>query len=786
MSSERISVSKSFVARLRERVTSLYDALRPANPSLLPSAGDSQETLGDKFFGLLTALGVRGSSSAVSVATIADLRLLDTSNLANGTVIHVAGYYSAGDGGGGSFRIDTTDTASADDGGSVIATASGARAKAVWAADGAIPAARWGVLGTEFGGVECAAQLNRAITYTSARGGGFIQLPPGIISISDQITLKQNVHLAGFDSDTYSDGVSVTPGTPPYRAGLATMLFMNTNVNKSMVVFDNTGGYVRQTNIAVWDGELVAEARNVNASVRNVVFKRHSVQADYKPQVFAKDCWGLVIEGCKFDFAGYTYPVHLRNCNGFRVLRNTWSGYWGSFLLEDCADGTVEQNFFYGAVGPVCHVLASWKNGINNNQFGNAVNTNSPSSLPAGEYKSDWTVTVSGDVFTTSGNHLWYTGQLVYLSSTGSVPTGTLTTRPYYIIRLSNTTFSLASSYPNALAGTVLTLGSVGSGTITASRGPTVGLFMCAPAGSNSGRFNVVGNRFDQHYTSAIELWGWHSSLFVGNYFVENSFNNSSKFPAVKVSKGTTRCVFSGTATDTVSSCSYIFEVDDNCDHNTFGAVSGTSVSGEYSFGATGTSNNRVALDRSPAGVASIGGAAVGNALTLTGNASGVRVLRLSRPSLSQDVGIGVALGGFNFWDETNGRAVGQLTRDVGGAYLTFSGAAEATPLQAGIRGMHASGTDVSGGKLQLYAGAGTGNAASADVEVMMALPGASGTAAQAHARRWRFNAPPSPSTNDTVAMLFFWDGSAWNERRMVVGAADSAGSGFRTLRCAN
>ncbi len=121
--SERLPLSKSFVTRLRERVTSLYAAVTGA-PSLAPSAGDSDATLWDKFLGLVSELSLRGSSSAVSVPTIAALRALDVSNLANGTVITVAGYHTAGDGGGASFRYSPT-SAAAVNGGTVFATGSG-------------------------------------------------------------------------------------------------------------------------------------------------------------------------------------------------------------------------------------------------------------------------------------------------------------------------------------------------------------------------------------------------------------------------------------------------------------------------------------------------------------------------------------------------------------------------------------------------------------------------------------------------------------------------------------
>lgn len=180
--SERLPVSQSFVSRLRARALTLSGALSPSNPSLEPNPGDSQETLGDKFFGLLTALGIRGSSSVVSVNTIADLRLLDTSNLGNGTVVRVAGYYTPGDGGGGDFRIDTTDTTTSDNGGSVIVTGSGARAKALFGDES--PLLRWGA---KTDGTDSTTSVQSAITW-SASGKLPLRLPAGEVVV-DALTL---------------------------------------------------------------------------------------------------------------------------------------------------------------------------------------------------------------------------------------------------------------------------------------------------------------------------------------------------------------------------------------------------------------------------------------------------------------------------------------------------------------------------------------------------------------------------------------------------------------------
>lgn len=59
------------------------------------------------------------------------------------------------------------------------------------------------------------------------------------------------------------------------------------------------------------------------------------------------------------------------------------------------------------------------------------------------------------------------TGTRVRLTTTTTLPAGLATATDYYVIRLSNTTFSLATSYANAIAGTDIDITSTGTGTHT-------------------------------------------------------------------------------------------------------------------------------------------------------------------------------------------------------------------------------------------------------------------------------------------------------------------------------
>ncbi len=61
------------------------------------------------------------------------------------------------------------------------------------------------------------------------------------------------------------------------------------------------------------------------------------------------------------------------------------------------------------------------------------------------------------------------TGTKVRLTTTTTLPGGLATATDYYVIKLSDTTFSLATSYANAVAGTAINITDAGTGTHTVS-----------------------------------------------------------------------------------------------------------------------------------------------------------------------------------------------------------------------------------------------------------------------------------------------------------------------------
>lgn len=98
--------------------------------------------------------------------------------------------------------------------------------------------------------------------------------------------------------------------------------------------------------------------------------------------------------------------------------------------------------------------------------------------------KGTFTITIAAPGVVTNTAHGIYTGEGVYLTTTGALPTGLSANTMYYAIRVDANTFRLATSLANAVAGTAITTTGSQSGTHT--------LYYC-PWGNGNGTttFNV-------------------------------------------------------------------------------------------------------------------------------------------------------------------------------------------------------------------------------------------------------------------------------------------------------
>ena len=151
----------------------------------------------------------------------------------------------------------------------------------------------------------------------------------------------------------------------------------------------------------------------------------------------------VVPAGSLFPFAGASSPAGYALCDGasvsttgtyarlFAVIGYTYGGSGASFNLPD-------------------------------------LSTRVPTGYQAPTSLGTATITIATPGVVTLASHGLATGQIVYFTTTGALPTGiTATTGRYWAIVLTSSTFRLASSLANALAGTAITTSGSQSGTHT-------------------------------------------------------------------------------------------------------------------------------------------------------------------------------------------------------------------------------------------------------------------------------------------------------------------------------
>lgn len=122
------------------------------------------------------------------------------------------------------------------------------------------------------------------------------------------------------------------------------------------------------------------------------------------------------------------------------------------------------------------------------------------------------------------------------------------------------------------------------------------------------------------------------------------------------------------------------------------------------------------------------------------------------------------------------------LPRRRGAQFLGF-GQNTATPLPYTLVGNEsANGTNIAGAKLQLGGGRGTGSAAGGAVTLAASLPGAGGSTNRPLVDGFQVDA--NTAAGETMVQIY--DITAGAMCRVSIGAADSAGTGFRPLRIPN
>jgi hypothetical protein len=157
----------------------------------------------------------------------------------------------------------------------------------------------------------------------------------------------------------------------------------------------------------------------------------------------------------------FANPLYIPKCTGVQIIG------MGGGAVQNLPD--TDLVVYTGTASPA--IRASQANGMtiervdwrySNTSFtGDFFNLDAATTVTATFTRS------SGNVFTTSSTAGLYTGRSSTVSTSGTLPSGLAPATGYYVIVLSPTTFSLATTYANAVAGTAITISSAGTGTQT-------------------------------------------------------------------------------------------------------------------------------------------------------------------------------------------------------------------------------------------------------------------------------------------------------------------------------
>lgn len=225
------------------------------------------------------------------VSSIAALRLIDKSKV---TRAFVAGYYGSGDGGGGAYYLDASDTISTDNGGTVIVGADGGRWKLLH--DGRVTIKQFGA---KADGTDCRAIVIDALEI-AAEGGFTIVSPAGTFSFSDWVPLPSNLRLS-FDPGSLWKLTAIT--------SLGGFVCGGYDLALNPVAFDNVDIHGIALDCNSIGGENGFNA--VNATSVRI----------YNPRIYNCAHHSVALGGRAFQFEGaqvdgvHVYAPYIENCS---------------------------------------------------------------------------------------------------------------------------------------------------------------------------------------------------------------------------------------------------------------------------------------------------------------------------------------------------------------------------------------------------------------------------------------------------------------------------------------
>lgn len=501
----------------------------------------------------LYTLGLRGSNgqgvsmypTAHTVNSIADLMATPTTLTTTNATVEVRGYYTAGDGGGGTFYyapFSATNRGMAFQAGS---------ASFVWKRswNGSSIDVKWfGAKGDR--STDDTTAIQAAIDYFGS-AGGTLQFPAGDYRITSAVTVKPKVNLIGpggfYTEDQTSAAKMFSPGT-------ATIYTDNTTGQFALLTVAGTNsatlGFEPSLETTLSDGSNATnypaflEIKGlgfaaVGSATTNSIFTNNitGIYLDRVTQVRITDCGFVYLTG---------YPIRTWACNNITIRDNQFASLGGRGLfLDQTADSSIAGNFAGGPIGPVLWLRGNKDSFLNNFLFNNQTPSYYDASFASVDTAAD-TITITNN--RSPVNHYLRLGDpITFRANGGTLPSPLAENTIYYAIPTSASTFKVNTQYDQGSAGGALqsvgiNLTTAGSGTPVAElHGPVRAV---AVHGVNESL--LVGNRIDQAWEAGMEVVNSTGVTLTGNQIQESGLNNTNYTGAQLLFVGSTNNVITG------------------------------------------------------------------------------------------------------------------------------------------------------------------------------------------------------------------------------------------------
>ncbi|MBP0608273.1 MULTISPECIES: right-handed parallel beta-helix repeat-containing protein [Burkholderia] len=275
-----------------------------------------------------------------NVDAIAALRALDST-------VHkrafVTGYYAAGDGGGGAYYLDQSDTTSADNTGTIIVANDGARWKL--RVTNSVSVKQFGATGSGTSGFDDSAAIQRATNWAAAAGKTLF-FPAGTYRLRSFVTWPAGTKWLG------------EPGTHVYLDPAMTLGINIGGLNRGLynvgagslslegIVFESVKtGLTQSVSVAV---ENTVGVRITNCTFRNFGDATHYAQGFIAFQTTDIRLLNSRFYNCSGDGAALASNIVNFNVSGCEFSQN---GDWGLALSVGVTQGAVQGCMFTGNVG---------------------------------------------------------------------------------------------------------------------------------------------------------------------------------------------------------------------------------------------------------------------------------------------------------------------------------------------------------------------------------------------------------------------------------------------------